>query len=400
MRGPRFGQALIVIPLVAVSIASAAGAARAQDSPEEPADHEHYQLRAELGTEYDSNAHRVEQFATSQSVLVASFLQRFVVIGQLIDQIAPRQAIAVSATAAAKIFDAAAARSETVAIAQSSLMWRLALGARTSLAPSGNYYEAFQSWGPAGDPAGERRDFRSLAPALELTTAPSNAVQLGFAAGYRWLLFKPDREFDFQGPTAGVNLRWLYGTEGSADWEARAGAAVEYRRFGGPAHVDNCATQDGLPCAGTDTRADDLVMAQADVTRTGRVLLGAGYAFHHNGSNSFGETLIRHIAIARIATALPLGLYLAARADLSFVSYRDSVPVARAANMTPMVAGKPYVTIEDENRSSVRADLSRDISERVSALLRYTLYANELGSSGGKYRRHTLLLSLAFTFDK
>jgi hypothetical protein len=399
MRRPRFGQASVLIPLAAVSIAFGTGAARAQDSGEEPADHEHYQLRAEIGTEYDSNAHRMEQLATSQSVLVASFLQRFVAIGQLVDQIAPRQAIAVSATAAAKIFDAAAAHSETVAIAQSSLMWRLALGPRTALAPSGSYYEAFQSWGPEGDPAGERRDFRSLAPALELRTGPSNAVQLAFASGYRWLLFKPDRDFDFQGPTAGVNLRWLYDTEGSADWETRLGAAVEYRRFGGPAHVGNCSP-DGLPCAGPDTRADDLVMAEADVTRTGRVLLGAGYAFHHNGSNSFGETLIRHIAIARVATALPLGLYLAARADVSFVFYRDSVPVARAANATPMIGGKLFVNIEDENRSSVRVDLSRDINDRLSALLRYTLYANELGSSGGKYRRHTLLLSLAFTFDK
>jgi hypothetical protein len=185
MRGPRFGQALILIPLAAVSIAFGAGGARAQDSAEEPADHEHYQLRAELGTEYDSNAHRVEQFATSQSVLVASFLQRFVVIGQLVDQIAPRQAIAVAATAAAKIFDAAAARSETVAIAQSSLMWRLALGPRTSLAPSGNYYEAFQSWGPEGDPAGERRDFRSLAPALEPAppTTPSSSASPPVIAG-------------------------------------------------------------------------------------------------------------------------------------------------------------------------------------------------------------------------
>jgi hypothetical protein len=244
------------------------------------------------------------------------------------------------------------------------------------------------------------RDFRSLAPALELRTGPTNAVQLGFAGGYRWLVFKPDRDFDFQGPTAGVNLRWLYDTEGSADWEARAGAAVEYRRFGGPAHVDNNCPTNQLSCAGPDTRADNLVMAQADLTRTGRVLLGAGYAFHHNGSNSFGETLIRHIATARVATALPLGLYLAARADLSFVFYSDSVPVARAANVGPMVGGKQFVTIEDENRSSVRIDLSHDISGRVSALLRYTLYANELGSSGGKYRRHTLLLSLAFTFDK
>ena len=274
----------------------------------------------------------------------------------------------------------------------------MALGVHTSLALSGTYYEAFQNWAPEGDPAGERRDFRSLAPTLELRTGLSESLDLGVTAGYRSLLFKPDRDFDFDGPTAGVNLRWLYDTESGADWEAHAGAALEHRGFAGPAHVGNCPP-DGLPCPGFEARTDSFLMAQADVTRIGRILLGAGYAFHHNGSNSFGETLLRHIAYARIATALPMGLYVAARADLSFVFYRDSIPVARA-NMTQMLAGKPFVNIEDENRSSVRVDLSRDIGDRLRGLLRYTLYANELGSSGGTYRRHTLLLNLAFVFEK
>ena len=61
-----------------------------------------------------------------------------------------------------------------------------------------------------------------------------------------------------------------------------------------------------------------------------------------------------------------------------------------------MTGGKPYVNIEDENRSSVRVDLSRDIGEPLRAVVRYTFYANELGASSGIYRRHTLLLSLAF----
>ena len=326
--GARFGQALILILVVALG----AAAARAQEAAGET-DSEHYQLRTELGDEFDSNAHRVEQLASADSAASSrSFLQRLVVSGQFVDQVAPRHAIAVSATAAAKIFDAPAARSESVAIAQSSLMWRAALGARTWLAPSGAYYEAFQSWGPACDPAGERRDFRSLAPALELRTGLREQRRARVAVGYRWLVFKPDRDFDFNGPTAGVNLRWLYDTEGGADWEARAGAALEYRRFGGPAHVGNCPP-DGLPCPGPETRTDNFVMAQAEVTRTGRVLLGVGYAFHHNASNSFGETLIRHIAIARIAAPLPLGFYLAARADLLFAFYRDPVPVAQATDM-------------------------------------------------------------------
>ena len=72
-------------------------------------------------------------------------------------------------------------------------------------------------------------------------------------------------------------------------------------------------------------------MAQADVTRTGRVLLGAGYAFHHNDSNSFGETLIRHIAIARVAAALPLGpVSRGARRPAVRVLPR-LIPVAQAA---------------------------------------------------------------------
>ena len=132
MAGQRRAQALILIPL-----ALAAATARAQEASEPPPDNEHYQLRAELGGEYDSNAHRVEQVANVGADVVGSFLQRLVLSGQLTDQVAPRHAIAWSATAAAKIFDAPAARSENVAIAQSSLVWRAALGPHTSLAPSG-----------------------------------------------------------------------------------------------------------------------------------------------------------------------------------------------------------------------------------------------------------------------
>jgi hypothetical protein len=68
--------------------------------------------------------------------------------------------------------------------------------------------------------------------------------------------------------------------------------------------------------------------------------------------------------------------------------------------MPQMTGGKPYINIEDENRSSVRVDLSRDIGEPLRAVVRYTFYANELGASSGIYRRHTLLLSLAFAFGK
>src|SRR4029078_2430302 len=102
--------------------------------------------------------------------------EALVLEGTLSREAPPRHAIAWSATAAGKIFDAPAARSENVAIAQSSLIWRMALGAHTSLAPSGTYYEVFQHGAPEGDPSGERRDFRSLAPTLELRTGLSESL--------------------------------------------------------------------------------------------------------------------------------------------------------------------------------------------------------------------------------
>jgi len=384
--------------LIAIGFAWAARTANAQDQVEVPAEAPHGQMRAEVGVEYDSNAHRVEQIASSGQAVVGSFLQRLVLNAQALGQIAPRHTLAWSATGAAKIFDAPAARSENVVIAQSSLVWRATLGERTWLAPSASYYEAFQNWTPEGDPAGERRDFRSLAPTVELRTGVSESIELGLAAGYRWLLFKPDRDFDFEGPTAGVNLRWFRDTESGADWEAHAGASIEHRGFAGPAHIGNCMP-DSLPCPGPEKRNDDFVMAQAEMTRTGRVLLGAGYAFQHNGSNSYGETLVRHYAIARVAAALPLGLYLAARGDLLFAFYRDAVPIARA-DVMQMSAAKPYNTYEEENRSSVRVDLSRDIGDRLRLVGRYTFYANELGSNVGTYRRHTLLLSISYGFER
>ena len=53
-------------------------------------------------------------------------------------------------------------------------------------------------------------------------------------------MFKPDRDDDFNAPTAAVELRWTRPANEDADWEVGTGAAFEYRRFGGPALVTDC----------------------------------------------------------------------------------------------------------------------------------------------------------------
>jgi hypothetical protein len=128
------------------------------------------------------------------------------------------------------------------------------------------------------------------------------------------------------------------------------------------------------------------------------VLLGAGYALHRNVSNSYSETVTRHAITGRVAAALPWELFLTARADLVLAYYAQAVLVV--PNTTMPMPGSDHASIEEENRSTVRGELSRAISDRVQIIARYTYYAPPLTGSMVSYNRHTALLSLAFTLER
>jgi hypothetical protein len=396
------------VPIVAwgagVLLAAAATSTVGGGAPAWGREPARYSVHGELGCEYDSNVHRSEIVEGVESFpLVASPAARGVVGVDLSDFITDRQLLTVSATGAGKLFSDAAARSEDVAVAQTSAVWRIALGDQTTAALQGVYYEAFQR--PTGDPdlAAERRDFRSLTPALRLTRALAPALQLGAAAGYRLFVYKPDETYDFDAPFGSLDLRWARESDdGGADWEVTTGATLELRAFDGRALVNACVPPSSigitcLPSPGTGRRRDDFLTSQVEVTRTGKVLLGAGYALHWNQSNSFGETVMRHFATLRLTAPLPFGVYLAARGELLIARYLHPVFVGQMQS-----GGLTYASIEDENRSSLRVDVSRALTDRLQLLARYTIYVNELGVSSAvaRYRRQTALLSLAFTLEK
>jgi hypothetical protein len=390
--------------LAALSLLAMTGAARAQTA--DLSDTERYTLRAELGLEYDTNAHRAELVAYGDNPpLVASPLERVVLAGTLSDAVAEGQLLTLGGTAAGKIFDTPGARDEDVAIAQSSLAWAKTLSPRATLTLSGAYYEAFQRAAANSVDASERRDFRSLAPTAQVGFVPRDRLDLSFSAGYRVFVFKPDRDDDFDAPALAAELHWVPQTDGDADWEASAGVAYERRAFGGPAFTVDAADctvvrklPPGLACSDADSRRDDFLMSHLDVQRVGRVLLGAGYAFNYNRSNSYGESVMRHIATARFAAPLPGELTLAARAEVLFAFYAQPQLIGAIA------AGNSFSSIEsidDENRSSVRVDLSREIEQGVRLVARYTFYANEIANTSPvSYRRQTFLLSVTGALEK
>ena len=376
------------------------GHGRAHAETDGTPDSERYTLRAEAGLEYDTNAHRTEIVARANNPpIVASALERLVLAGTLSDRVADGQILTLAATAAGKIYDALAAHDEDVAIAQSSIAWAKALGPRATFTLAGGYYEAFQA--PAANliDATLQRDFRSLAPTAQLGWIPAPGFDLSLAGGYRSFVFKPDRDDDFSAPTAAIELRWTRPADEDADWEVGTGAAYEYRRFGGPALVTDCppSVPAGLACSGPDQRDDQFLMTHLELQRVGHVLIGAGYAFHLNLSNSYGQTVMRHFVTARFATSLPGSLTLAARAELLYAHYPQGTPIGAVA------VGNSFSSvesIEDENRSSVRVDLSRGLTEHLRLVARYTFYANELGNPSISYQRQTLLLSVTGALEK
>ena len=385
---------LIPIAVLALTVGASAPSARAGDALR-------YDVRVELGGEYDDNAHRAEvvQGVADQPPVVGSPLARAAVGGRLTDIIARGQQLALSATLAGKVFTAAGARTEDVAIADSSARWRLSLGAATGLAAQLVYYEAFQRQSDDPATAADRRDFRSLTPALYLDRHLTDSTVLVAGAAYRTFTFKSDLDFDFQAPSGSLDVRWSRDGAGSddesggggADWEISGGASVEQRSFAGAA-----LPATGAVTAATPRRSDTFVLGHLEVTRVGALLAGAGYALQINRSNSYGETLTRHVATLRLAAALPLQCYLAARAELIFAHYRDPVAIGRVSTNGTLLS------IDNENRSSLRVEVSRVLSPRWLLLGRYTVYANEIGVSSAvaHYRRQTALLALAFTFER
>jgi len=366
------------------------GAALCWCPPAAAAD-EQVSARAEVGAEYDDNVHRAEQIDGDRVAIVGSALTRAVLGLSAADRLTDHQDVAFSVLGAVKLFAAPAARNEDVGVVETSGAWNVSLAPRTRLGAGATYYEAFQADSPTQrqltaerDGVMEARDFRSVVPSLRALQGVGEGATLGLSAGYRWFVYKPLRDYDFQAPVLTLEHRYARETgDGAAEWALASALSAELRRFAGPRLGSNGADPSGA------RHVDQFFTGQIELTRTGAVLLGAGYALQWNRSNSHGEGLLRHIGSLRFAASLPLGLYLAARGELVLLSYHDQLPLLTDPS------GQVSASIEEETRSEVRAELSRDLTARLQLVGRYAFYANAVGQ--GQYRRQTATLSLVWS---
>lgn len=307
-------------------------------------------------------------------------------------RIADATAVSLTTKAAVRGYAAQAAREEGVAILQGTASVVQALGTLSRLMAMASYYDAFQ--GARSD----SRDFRSIAPSLSLlrVLGPGRLVLGG---GYRWFAFKPAPVLDFSGVTAAAAYRMNLGApaiEGdedndAADWELAGSLTYEHRAFASNLCVKG---EDCPPLVSRGLRQDTFTQVAIDVTRTASHLLGAGVAMQLNGSNSYGDGLMRGLAHVDATFLLPANLSLATRAELTWTRYDQSVPLRRDP-----VSGLPIASIEDEGRSTLRVEILRPLGERFHISARWIGYTNEIGGGPVRYRRQTVLLALGVSLD-
>jgi hypothetical protein len=352
-----------------------------------------YGLRFEAGAEHDTNVARVERLKGEVDKdgppLVASPLGRFVASGDLVAYPGGRQIFSLSASLAGKKFADQAARLEDVLVGQAASSYGASFASSTTLSIGAGYFDVVQREGRFA------RDFRSVAPTLRLDQGMGAAGLVSAGVGYRWFTYKPFRDYDFAAPTAFVGYRHLIAAgleEGGADWEWNTSAGVESRAFAGALcpSAENCP-----PAMVTGSRADRFWTGHTELTRTGRFLLGGGAAVHVNRSNSYGESLVRGLLHVRGSVLLPWQLALTTRVELALTRYADKIPLAR-----DRATGLPVVSIEDEGRSTIRAELVRPVGAAWDLGVRYSLYTNELRADQVSFRRQTFLFFGAFAIEK
>ena len=365
-------------------------------------------LTLSLGAEYDSNANRAESVANAESPdsPTPSFLLR--TTGSLrFSWRTNGNALRLTLGAGGKLFFNSDVFDQDVFALSLAGEDRFRVARFLHFAIVGDYYDAWQL--PVAP--FRARDFRSGA-ALGRVYFVDPLGEVALSGGYRGFEYKPDPYFDFQAvqATAYGVARLVFGANGEHELDVAASYHFERRWFNGVVqyfqpdaepfvstqeHPLQCAygmpIQDYCLAAGTAERRDWFHESGLELTYVGPLLVGVGYGLQLNLSNSFGQSLIRHIVTLKVSYRFPWSLYATLKAQLYASVYLDPVLLDRAINTLQ------FITIEDENRNNVIVDVERPIGDTGLAInARYSVFTNELTPSPVSFLRQVVYLGLTY----
>ena len=367
-------------------------------------------LTLSLGPEYDSNANRAEVVANAESPdhPTGSFLLRTTGNAHLLwrDGI---NLLRISAGIGGKLYFDPAVFDQDVLALQLSAEDRVRVARFLNVAIAADYYDAWQL--PVAPY--RARDFRSGSAVGRIYFVdPLGEVTL--TGGYRGFQYKPDPYFDFQAGqfTAYGVARLVFGYNSDHELDVAATYHMERRWFAGVVELfadpqppigspppmpplQPCAygqpINDRCLIAGSDQRRDWFHETGLEITYVGPLLVGLGYGLQLNQSNSFGQSLIRHIVTLKLSYRFPWSIYATVKAQLYASVYLDPILLDHVFNTLQ------FTTIEDENRNNVIVDVERPIGNTGLAVnARYSIFTNEITPSPVSFLRQVVYLGLTY----
>ncbi len=217
------------------------------------------------------------------------------------------------------------------------------------------------------------------------------------AGGARDVTYKPDHDFDWTGPSLGVRVDaplWRAAGDEPRSLDLAADYRFERRSFAGLAYADGCApgaAPDPMCYVPTTAKRAALYhRALVRVTYTGERVFSAGYELVVDDSTSYGQSVIRHRALASATSELGARVIATASAILELDQYPAPLLVARGVN------GMSFSSIDDDNRNMISILVGRPIAGEWTVEARWAYWANAFSSDAYSFRRQLVYVGIVW----
>jgi hypothetical protein len=130
---------------------------------------------------------------------------------------------------------------------------------------------------------------------------------------------------------------------------------------------------------------------RAAIACSASVVAAAGYQLTVIGSNSYGQSLIRHKGTISATRAIALGFYGTALLTLQIDQYPDGLVLKTD------IQRREFTSLDDENRSSVQIRIGREITSAWSIEGRAAIWRNLGNEMDASFRRASLYAGAVYS---
>ncbi len=359
-----------------------------------PASASPWGLTAEVGAEVDTNVDRIETGPGLEGEAITAPVLRFGVRADGKDRLAGG-AYALGLSDLTRIVDDSRASDENVTLLAGDLRWLHPVGERPVSVGFGiTAADAL----PISDPVGAYT-FVNLGADGVLAAHAGDDTRLTFTFGGRHFEYKPDHDFDWNGPSASARLDFMLWQPAAQtrSLELAATLGFDARFYDAYASADACpphAPPDPMCFAPTSlARRDRFERAGIELTWVGRQVAAIGYQLTVIDSNSYGQSFARHRVSASVTTTLPGSIYASILGVLQIDRYLDGQIIPSDPVHTE------FTNIDDESRSTLQLRLARKLSTTWSVEARAAAWRN-IGNGAMEVEFHRELIYAGMMYSR